>query len=239
MGRFINLLSKAAEYILPRRCFACSEFIQGEGGFCGSCWQKFNFITYPFCVKCGREFEIRTAEGYNECLGCISSPPSFDRARSIFKFDENSKNIIHAFKYYDKTTLATHFAKMLCERYADEISGTSMIIPVPMYRFKRLFRMYNPPQIIAEAMGKKAKIQVVSDLLTKVKWTKSQTSLTRKARIANISSSIGIHDGNRVKGKRVILVDDVITTGTTINHCAKILKKAGAKEVIAMSIAIV
>lgn len=239
MGGFINLLKKTVEYILPKRCFSCAEFIQGEDGFCGSCWQKFNFITSPFCKTCGTEFELRTLEAYSNCLKCISSPPAFDRARAIFKFDENSKNIIHAFKYYDKTVLAKQFAKMLCERYANEMDDASIIVPVPMYRFKRLFRMYNPPQMIANSISKRTGIEVVADLLSKVKWTKSQTKLSRKERIANISASIQISGGERVKGKKVILVDDVITTGTTINHCAKILKKAGAKEVLALSIAIV
>lgn len=225
------------DYLLPKRCFSCAELTQDANSFCANCWKEFNFINSPFCKRCGREFALDLAED-QECLKCISHSPHFDKARSLFKFDEYSKNIIHAFKYYDKTILAKSFAEMMVARYHNDIIQNDIIVPVPMHRLKRLFRMYNPAQILAQELHQIINLPIEMNVLVKTKWTKPQTTLSRKARLKNINGSIRIENIEKIKGKKVILIDDVITTSTTIDLCAKLLKKAGAKEVIALSIAV-
>lgn len=235
---FYKIYKSIINYLLPKRCFSCTELIQDDNGFCGNCWKDLNFINNPFCIRCGKEFELKI-KGVSECVSCLAKRPIFDKSRSIFKFDEYSKTIVHAFKYFDKTILADYFAEMLFLRYKDDLKIADFIIPVPMHRFKRLLRMYNPPQVIAKSLSKKLDIPVIPDVLEKTKWTKAQTTLSRKARLSNINGSISITNIDKVKDKIIILIDDVITTGSTVNHCSKILKKGGAKEVIVLSIALV
>ena len=224
------------DYLLPKRCFSCAELTQDANSFCANCWKDLNFINSPFCKCCGREFALDLV-GQQECLKCISHPPFFHKARSLFKFDEYSKHIIHAFKYYDKTILAKSFAEMLVARYQDDLVESEVILPVPMHRFKRLFRMYNPAQILAQELHKIINVPIHMGVLVKIKWTKPQTTLSRKARLKNIAGSIKIENISKIKNKKIILIDDVVTTGTTVDLCAKLLKKAGAKEVIVLSVA--
>ena len=231
-----SLYKNIIDYILPTRCFSCASLVQGESGFCSQCWQSFNFISKPFCGCCGRSFTINL-DHQAMCGNCIKSPPSYDMARSLFKFDETTKKLIHSFKYYDQTILGTKFARMLVARYGRELDGADLIIPVPMHKLKRLLRMYNQAGVLAVAIGKETGKRVEQGLLKKTKWTKPQTYLQRAQRLKNIAGSISLVDASVVDGKKVILVDDVITTGTTLNACARILKKAGAKAVIAISIA--
>lgn len=224
------------DYLLPKRCLACANLTQEANSVCGSCFKDLNFIAAPFCACCGREFAL-DLPGNQKCLSCIEKAPSFDRSRSLFKFDEYSKKIIHSFKYYDKTILARYFADMLVARYQSELTGSDVIVPVPMHRFKRLFRMYNPAGELASAIGKVIDLPIYNDILVKTKWTRAQTSLSRKGRAENIKGSLALKNIDQIKNKRIILVDDVITTGATIGLCARLLKKAGAKEVVVLSIA--
>jgi predicted amidophosphoribosyltransferase len=133
---YLNALyNRVIDYIFPKRCMAFAELTQEGGGFCSTCWKELEFVTKQFYKFCGRHFSLNIADGYG-CLGCIKDPPSYDIVRVLLKFNDTSKKVIHAFKYYDKTILAKNFATMLCARYMDEISSADLIIPVPMHRFK-------------------------------------------------------------------------------------------------------
>lgn len=215
---------------------SCAALTQDKGGFCSTCWKEIEFITNPICISCGRNFTLNITEGYT-CLGCIANPPTYDMARALFKFGAVSKNVIHAFKYYDKTILAKHFADMLCTRYAKEISDADAIVPVPMHKLKRLMRMYNQAAVLASAISSNIKKPTYFDVLYKTKWTKPQTLLPRKTRMININGSIDVRNIHYIKDKNVILIDDVMTTGSTVSLCSKLLKKAGAKKVVVLCIA--
>ncbi len=215
---------------------SCAELTQDSGGFCSKCWQEFEFVTKPYCKSCGRNFSLNIAND-QVCLGCIKTPPEYDMARSLFKFNATSKKVVHAFKYYDKTILAQSFAQMLYSKYTEEISGADLVIPVPMHKLKRLMRMYNQAALLANAIGICANKSVTFDVLIKKKWTKPQTLLPRKTRLVNLAGSIGITNAHKVEGRNIILVDDVMTTGSTVSLCSKLLKKAGAKNILVLCIA--
>jgi len=224
------------DYILPQRCFSCSELSQDSGGFCGKCWSDLDFITDPLCEVCGRKFTL-DLEHNQTCLACIKSRPSYDNARAIFKFDDNSKNLIHAFKYYDKTILARKFAEMMSARYSNQMIDADLIVPVPMHKIKRLMRMYNQAGILALELSRAIQKPIAQDVLVKRKWTSPQTLLSYKARLKNISGSILVKNEHAIRGKKIILVDDVMTTGTTVSLCSSELKKAGAAAVFVACIA--
>ncbi len=223
-------------YIYPPRCVSCSELMQENGKFCGSCWSQLNFITKPYCRICCFEFSFDPGEGNDICLKCNTTPPSYNFARSVLRFDEHSKKLIHNLKYHDSTFVATNFAKIIVNMYKHEISDADYIIPVPMHKWKRVFRLYNQAQILASEIMKEIGVKMLPDVLIKTKHTKSQTGLSKSQRQKNLKGSI-IAKGSSVKGKKVILVDDVMTTGSTVDLCAAKLKKIGVKEVVVVCIA--
>ncbi|BBJ31850.1 hypothetical protein RAS_09590 [Rickettsia asiatica] len=177
------------DYILPQRCLSCAEILGGSGEFCSDCWKKLEFIARPYCSICGQRFSIKILDNCI-CGNCYSNKPNYDLARSLFKFNEHSKKIVHQFKYQDKMIFTKTFAKLLYNRYSEDIKDIDLIIPVPMNRFKRLLRMYNPAHILAMEIAKVTDKMLKADILTKSKWTKSQTFLSRKQRKNNIKGSI-------------------------------------------------
>ncbi len=232
----VKVYNSVIDYILPQRCLGCSEILNSNGEFCSDCWKKLEFIARPYCSICGQRFSIKVLDNCI-CGRCYSSKPNYDLARSLFKFNEYSKKIVHQFKYQDKTIFAKTFAKLLYNRYHEDINDTDLIISVPMNRFKRLLRMYNPAHILAMDIAKITNKALKADILIKAKWTKSQTFLSRRQRKNNISGSIKFNTKYNIVDKRILLIDDVITTGVTINECAKILRQAGALSVYVMSVA--
>lgn len=204
-------------------------------GICISCFKDLNFISSPYCNICGVPFEF-VMQGRLVCGKCIVKPPYYDIARSIFKFDTKCKKLIHGFKYNDKTASARIFANIIIANYKNDIDDIDFIVPIPMNRIKRIFRQYNPPQILAQELSKLLSVEMIPDLLIKTKWTKPQTMLSRVQREQNLACTIIYNVKRNIQGKNILLVDDVKTTGTTSNHCAYILKKYGAKKVILITI---
>lgn len=224
------VLSAVINYILPYRCASCSELTKEQNGICAACFQKLNFITSPYCNICGFPFEF-VIEGQFSCGKCIAVLPKYDLARSLFKFDQQSKNLVYAFKYNDQTTHAKMFARLLLARYRQDIGDIDVIAPVPMYRFKRLIRNYNPAQILGKEISRLLDKPMLPDLLIKTRWTKPQTGLSKFRRLHNLAGSIEVNDKRDIKSKNILLVDDVRTTGTTGNTCSLVLKEAGVKSV--------
>lgn len=229
-------LKSIIDYLFPPRCYSCYELNVVVDGFCGECWTKFNFISRPYCVVCGTMFNICVLED-QVCAKCLTWQPHYDKSRSLMKFDEYSKHVVHAFKYYDKTNLAKTFSKLICNRYISEIKDVDVVIPVPMHKLKRLFRMYNHAHLLALEISKTINKPLCWNVLIKSKWTKSQTTLTKAQRLKNLAGSITLKLPEIIKNKKVLLVDDVKTTGATINKCSKILKQGGASEVYVVTIA--
>ena len=172
-----------------------------------------------------------TVEEEAICAKCISNRPKYDIARSLLSFDEHSKKLIYGFKYNDKTGYAKLFAHLTLQRYSPELMDTDIIAPVPMHRFKRLYRYYNPPQLLATELQKRLDKLMIADLLIKTKWTKPQTYLSKNKREKNLAGSIKANTKYNIKQKNILLIDDVHTTGTTANYCSSILKRCGAKSV--------
>ena len=232
----LTLFEPIIDYIFPPTCLACGEFTLKSHSFCSKCWSEFNFIAKPYCKDCGMQFELPVFDAMS-CGKCIKHPPAYDYARSLLKFDKNSKKIIHSFKYHDKIELSTLFSRLLYKTYNEQISHVDYVIPVPMHRFKRLLRMYNQADLLCIALAKLMNKPRIPDILIKTRWTKSQVYLTRRARKENLRSSIRLNPKYNIKGKTILLVDDVMTTGTTLDYCSKLLKKGGAKAVIALTVA--
>lgn len=233
----VGCFNKFIDYILPHRCISCRELTSDNEGLCSACFMKLNFIASPYCAKCGTPFEFEI-QSKIFCGKCLLNPPEYALARALLKFDFQSKQLIHNFKYNDSTASAKLFAKLLVARYIDDFSDIDVIVPVPMHRIKRILRHYNPAQVLATELGKKLNAPVLYDLLIKVRWTKAQTTLTKKERETNLHESIQCNRNYNLSGKKILLVDDMRTTGATSENCIKALKKQNAAQIKLVTIGI-
>lgn len=230
-------MKKILDYIFPNRCQSCRAFVQDNASFCHDCWSDFHFIKEPHCIICSYQLQKTHSVTNQICLSCMKSRPSFDFARCLFKYDESNKKLIHNLKYYDNTSLAKPLAKMMISKYLEDIEDIDIIIPIPMHKFRRVRRLYNHAQLIAEEISHLIGIKTRSDIVLKVKNTKPQTFLSKENRIKNLAGSFAISKDSNIKGKRILLIDDVMTTGSTAEAVSKLLKKEGAKTVILLCIA--
>jgi len=235
MGAIKNLALSALEYFFPNLCPCCDKSVVDQDAICTNCWSKLSFISSPFCKTCGRQLPY-VVEEESSCLSCIKEPPEYDVARFSFQFNRQSKKFIHYFKYYDKTRLASVFAKILYNMYGKLIDEYDVIIPVPMHRFKRMLRFYNQSLVLAQQLSKISGKEVLPDVLCKVRWTRSQAMLSQKERRQNVNGSFDIEYPEKIQGKKVMLIDDVSTTRSTVNACAKELR-AYASKVFVLCIA--
>ena len=199
-----------------------------------------DFANSNLCDCCGISFEHSFGAG-SLCPECISSTPEFDKARFVFKYNDFAGSLITKFKYSDKTYLSALFTEMLSNLIVRNQLGEEFdfITSVPISR-KRLFtRKYNQSAILANQLSAKHNIPVDNQMLYRVKNIPPQTTLRRKDRLKNVKNAFHVPKNlkNYIKNSRVILVDDVFTTGATLNECAKTLKANGVKEVFAITLA--
>lgn len=230
------LFESTINYIFPFRRSACSNLTNSSDGICGSCWPNFTFIDKPYCIVCCKKFEINFTE-VNICAKCIISKPKVDMIRTLLEFSPETKKLVHNFKYKDKTSLAKLFATLVSNRFSEDLQDIDIIAPVPMHKFKRIFRNYNPPQILAHELSKKLHKPVIPNLLIKKRMTKNQVGLNKTQRAQNLLGSFQFNKNFKIQNKNILLVDDVITTGATSAECAKVLKKAKASKVKLVTIA--
>jgi ComF family protein len=221
--------------LFPAKCNLCGEFVDSSG-LCNFCWNEVNWIADPRCKICGTPFVI----GINSiCHSCATNKPYFDQAISVFEYNESSKGIIVKFKHFDATYLVEQLAIWMYRISEKEIKNADMIIPVPIHFWKRLKRKYNQSELLAREISKLSGVKYEPRILKKIKPTKQQEGLNSKKRRSNIVGSFGIDKKyeNLLENKNILLIDDVFTTGSTVNECSFILKKSKAKSVIVVTAA--
>jgi ComF family protein len=233
-----KLLSQLVSLLFPCKCLLCNTLTQGDTMLCTSCWSKLEFITEPKCRSCSLPFSFDLSAS-NLCASCLGQPPYFDSAFALLKYNKHSKVIIHKLKYADQLHIARCFAKLIVTRLSDEIAGYHIVIPVPLHRKRLLSRRYNQAAVLGSNIAKLAKLQFLANALVKKRHDVQQTKLTRDERMKNVLGSFSFEPRykKRLLGKRVILIDDVHTTGTTLSECSRILKKSGCAEVYAITLA--
>lgn len=235
----IAFISKIIDFILPPRCISCGKVLSLSDGVCEDCFNKINFITTPYCNKCGMPFETASSNKKHLCGNCMRDKKSVFRfSRSAIRYDDISKKMILAFKFMDKTENAHILSNWMLLAAKDILNeGVDVIIPVPLHFTRLLKRKYNQSALLAKRLGKTTKIEVDYSSLIKHKKTKAQVDFSGKARVKNVKDAFEVKHQDKIKGKRVLLVDDVFTTGSTLKECAKALKKAGAKSVDFLTVA--
>jgi ComF family protein len=213
---------------------------------CAKCSGTFLPIESPICSTCGIVFKSRVGEDH-VCGECLSTPKSFGMARSAGVYDQVVMAAIHCLKYNGKIQLARPLGMLLffifC-RFWNE-NRPDLIIPVPLHNKKLRRRGFNPSFLLVREWGSFARaledgfpvIPVSDDVLLRTRWTKSQTGLGRKERLKNIKDAFDVNDSSRINGKKILLIDDVYTTGATAIECSKVLLAAGASNVDVLTLA--
>ncbi len=233
--------------LLPPRCPESGALIAGRVGLAADFWRRLHFLAGPCCWRCGLSFDIDLPQD-TVCAACEARPPQFDRARSVLAYDDESRPLLLNLKHGDRTDLAPLFGTWLGRTGADLLSEADLIAPVPMHRTRLLGRRYNQAALLTKAitrpMTQPSQWQVdgptvVLDLLARRRATPSQGKLSPLARARNVRGAFAVRPRyqSAVLGKRIVLIDDVFTTGATVEECARVLRRAGAGEIDVLTLA--
>jgi len=235
-----SLIKKIINLILPPRCLLCGKVINGDNGLCSECFSNITFITSPYCNKCGYPFSRTINSEDNVCLSCLNpkNKQIFRMCRSAIVYDEYSKKLVLDFKFSDHVENKILLARWLNIAGKDIFDeGVDLIIPVPLHFTRMIKRKYNQSAILVKELAKLSNIKAEYNSLKRKKMTAPQTQCTGKERRKNVKDAFVVLDINKIKDKRIVFIDDVYTTGATLKECAKVLLKAGAKSVDALTIA--
>jgi ComF family protein len=227
------------DVIFPPLCHVCRRFISsaGELHICPGCRELIPAIVAPLCTVCGIPFAGAGTD--HVCGGCSTSPPRFDAARAALAYEGASRDLIHAFKYRNKTHLRRPLALLTLECLSEFIKSRQpdLIMPVPLHRKKLSSRGFNQALLLGEILAQRLKIPLDRRNLRRIRWTEPQLNLAAGDRRKNVRGAFAVQDSDLMVGRRVVLVDDVLTTGSTAEECARVLKASGAADVTVITVA--
>jgi ComF family protein len=221
----------ALDIVLPTLCVACREPVHGVG-VCAACWSQLSFIAPPFCARLGIPFAYDPGPGILS-MQAIADPPAYQRARGVVRFDDVARVLVHGLKYHDRTDLAPTLGRWMARAGAELLADADLIIPVPLHWRRGWARRYNQSGALATVIGQQSSVRVAGNLLKRTKATLQQTGLSRAERTQNVQGAFQVPPERRseVAGRGLIVVDDVLTTGATVDACARALLRAGASNV--------
>lgn len=209
-----------------------------SGRLCPRCWAGVNFIGEPCCPVTGRPFGFDPGEGALSAEA-IAEAPDYHHARAVARYDDGTRPLVHALKYRDRLDVAGALGALMAYSGRELLDVADVLIPVPLYRIRLWRRRYNQSAELARAIGLSANVEVRHDILKRVRSTRPQVGLTAGQRRRNVEGAFAVTEISQpaIAGKRVVLVDDVITTGATANACASALRRACAEQVDVLAFA--
>lgn len=227
-----------ADLVYPPVCPGCGVSTGAHGGFCPACWQEIRFIERPYCEVLGLPFSYDPGEGMLSAEA-IANPPVFDRLRSAAIFEGPARDLVHSLKYRDRTDLAPMMAGLMLRAAEDHVAKSDGILPVPLHRSRFASRKFNQAAELGRHLSQKSGRPFLPSTLVRVKRTSRQVGLSARAREDNVRAAFQVAPGHEadVFGRRLILIDDVYTTGATVSSATRALKKAGAAEVTVLTFA--
>lgn len=227
-----TFLRGCANILFPPVCLACNELVEQQGALCSECWNQMEFCAGPACDICGYPFEYQM-EHHTICGACIQQPPPYGRARAVFRYNSISRQLVTSLKYHDKTHIVPYIADWMVRAGEDILADADYIIPVPLHRRRLWMRRYNQSALLSQHITRKTSVPTLYNALVRTRYTPPQAGLNYKQRIKNVTGAFQVIAKYRfrIKGKRIILIDDVLTTGATVKACARALLKVGAQRV--------
>jgi ComF family protein len=237
----MSVLHRLLDFIFPTACSYCRSPVEDSviPFFCAACWADFSLIQGQVCPRCGRPFEspeALSASPEHECGACRQRPPEYDQALSVGHFEGPLREAIHQFKYRPCLSLGKPLARWMAGN-VHLLSAIDFVMPVPLHRKRLRHRGFNQALFLARGMSEAHGMQLSLDNLVRIRYTRPQVELSGAQRIENVAGAFSVNRPGEIGGTSVLLVDDVFTTGATLNECAAVLKGAGASRVTALTLA--
>lgn len=229
----LEIFAPVIDLIYPPRCPLCGEALASQEGLCSPCWSELVIPSDPACAKCQRPFGHTAATPETICGPCLAAPPLHDGIAAATLYNDPSRKLILAFKYGRRIALAPMLARLITPRLPRDDEDW-IVVPVPLHRSRLWLRGFNQAALLAREIARTRGHKLVVDGLVRRKPTPVLGGLGRKARARALSGALDINRSRRdtIKGARIILVDDVLTSGATSNACVSALKRAGAEKVV-------
>jgi ComF family protein len=221
----------AVDLALPPLCAACREPGGGEG-LCPACWSRLSFIARPYCERLGIPFPFDPGPGVLS-LEAIADPPAYQRVRAAVRYDDVSPKLVHALKYGDRLDLAPTMGRWMANAGRELTTAADAIVPVPLHWRRQWARRFNQSALLGEVIAKTTGVPIAHAALKRVNATPQQVGLSQSERAANVQGAFGVPASGKaeVVGRKLVLIDDVLTSGATADACARVLLRAGAAAV--------
>jgi ComF family protein len=221
----------AIDVALPQLCAACREPVGGEG-LCAACWARLTFIAPPYCERLGIPFPFDPGPGVLS-MEAIADPPAYRRARAAVRYDDVARKLVHAFKYGDRLDLAPIMGRWMANAGRELIAEADAIVPVPLHWRRQWMRRFNQSALLGEVVGKACGTAVAHAALKRIKATPQQVGLSQTQRADNVQGAFRVPAAAKaeVAQRKLLLIDDVLTSGATVDACARALLRAGAAQV--------
>jgi len=223
----------ALDLIYPPSCIACRRATAESGVLCAACWASIRFIERPYCERLGTPF----AQDFGQALispQAMADPPAFNRARAVARFEDGpARDLVHRLKYGDRIELAKPMGRWMARAGAEVLKEADVLVPVPLHMSKLAARRFNQAMVLAQEIGREAKLPVEACALERVKATRPQVGLTKVQRAENVQGAFKVGEAGKLllHNRRVVLIDDVLTSGSTLNAATRALLRGGAASV--------
>jgi ComF family protein len=229
-GAWSHASRLALDIALPTLCVACREPVNGEG-VCAKCWAKLSFIAQPYCPRLGIPFVYDPGPELLS-MEAIANPPAYQRARAAVRYDDVARTL-HALKYQDRTDLAPAMGRWMARAGHELLGEADALVPVPLHWRRGWSRRYNQSGALARVIERQTGVKLASEALRRVRPTQQQIGLSRTERASNVQGAFKVAPDRKadIAGRRVILIDDVLTSGATVDACARALLRAKAAQV--------
>ena len=230
-GAWVHAARLALDIALPTLCVACREPVDGEG-VCANCWAKLSFIAPPYCPRLGIPFVYDPGPGLLS-MEAIAGPPAYARARAAVRYDDVARTLVHALKYQDRTDLAPAMGRWMARAGQELLADADALVPVPLHWRRSWSRRYNQSGALARIIQRQTGVPVAGNALRRVRPTQQQIGLSRSERESNVQGAfkVAAERTAEIQGRRVVLIDDVLTSGATTDACARALLRAKAAQV--------
>jgi ComF family protein len=232
LGAWFGAARRAAlDVVFQPTCLSCRAAVAQTNALCGRCWGAMRFIERPFCDRLGLPFEHEMGEGVLSAQA-VDNPPVFQRARAVVLFEDGpARRLVHRLKYSDRMELARPLGAWMARAGADILAEADALAPIPLHYTRLWRRQFNQAAALARAVGALAGKPVELGLVERVRPTRSQVGLSRAERAQNLQGAFRCPETAPLQGRRIVLVDDVLTSGATANAASRALLRGGAKAV--------